>query len=616
MTKARILDGKQIPGRNFAVLLSRSISLLGLESRNKLILIACIQILIGTLDLFAVGLIGVIGVLSISGVQSGAPGGRILNLIEFLHLQNTSFQNQVAILGVMAVSIFLFKTIVSILFTKKILLFLAVQSASISSSVIANLLHGPHTFIRKRNIQELIHNSTFAINAIVIGVVGGVLTLLSDISLTLIICTSLFLIDPVVAFSVVSLFGIIYWLLNISTHKLTKSLGAQNRLYAIATNKSIDSSLRLYRELTTLNQIDLSMNDISLLRQKHSRVVAELSFLPNVSKYVLETAVIFGALIISAIQFTLQDAKHAVAGLAVFLAAGSRIAPALLRLQQGTMSIQSNYAYAQQGLILSEQIHPYILRSREGLPEIAEAFIPEIQIKNLKFRFSDSNIENIDIPELRIEAGSIVGIVGPSGSGKSSLVDLLLGINPIQSGSILISGRDPRSASMKWPGLIAYVPQEIHIMDGSVRENILLRSTPDIPDLDILDRLEESKINEFICQLPNGLDTRLGSDGITLSGGQKQKIGIARALVRHPKLIVLDEATSALDADSENFLTHTLIGASSSATVVMVAHRLSSVVGADKVVYVNEGRIEFEGTFEQVRANVPNFDQQAKLMGL
>lgn len=596
--------------------INASVSLLDRRSKKKLLAIVIIQITLGGLDLLAVAIIGVIGALSVSGVQSGPPGGRVSQFTNLVHLDEFSFQAQVAVLGIAAVILFIAKTVISISFTKRILHYLGSKSGELSARVIGGILRGPHDFIRGRNNQELIHNSTFAVSACIIGVVGGAVTLIADISLTLILCISLFIVDPIVAAVSILVLGAILVILNKVTHLRSHTLGAINRKLAIQTNQEIESAIRLYRELTIASQIESTVDDISVLRRENSKVAAELAFLPNISKYVLETSVVLGALVISATQFVLQDSAKAVAGLAIFLAAGSRIAPALLRIQQGNLSIKSNYSYAQQGFELVKHFEELSVPQDTRQEIASEGFKAEIEITNLNFQFLDSGKFLLSIPSLRIDPGTRVAIVGPSGSGKSTLVDLMLGVLQDEHGSVKVSGQFPRNTIARWPDEISYVPQEVYIKDGTLRDNVILGSHAAIPDEKIFDALRSAQLGEWVATLADGLQTKLGSKGISLSGGQRQRMGISRALIRNPKLIILDEATSSLDAESENYVSTTLSQLPQDTTVVMIAHRLSSIIQAEKIVYLNNGKVEFEGTFTEVRRNVPAFDRQANLMGL
>jgi ABC-type multidrug transport system fused ATPase/permease subunit len=235
----------------------------------------------------------------------------------------------------------------------------------------------------------------------------------------------------------------------------------------------------------------------------------------------------------------------------------------------------------------------------------------------VSFRYPGSlenALENIsfDVPE-----GSVTSIVGPSGSGKSTLADLLLGILLPDSGSILLSNHPIDRSVKDWPGAMSYVPQEVALMSGTIRENVAMGFAAEfVPEDKILEALEMAQLKEFALSLPEGIDTLIGERGTRLSGGQKQRLGIARALFTKPKLIVLDEATSSLDGSTEADISSAIHNLRGSVTVVMIAHRLSTVKSSDQLIYLSNGKLVSQGTFEQVRSEVPDFDNQAQLMGL
>lgn len=197
------------------------------------------------------------------------------------------------------------------------------------------------------------------------------------------------------------------------------------------------------------------------------------------------------------------------------------------------------------------------------------------------------------------------------------MIDLLLGVLSPNSGRILISGVPPLEATNRWAGAISYVPQNISISKGTVRENVSMGyENIYATDQSVAQALETAKLTEVVANFPDGLDTHLGENGTKMSGGQRQRLGIARALFTKPKLLVLDEATSALDGLTEAEISNALETISKDTTLIIVAHRLSTVLNADQVIYMEDGRIICVGTFEEVRNEVPNFDKQASLMGL
>jgi ABC-type multidrug transport system fused ATPase/permease subunit len=207
--------------------------------------------------------------------------------------------------------------------------------------------------------------------------------------------------------------------------------------------------------------------------------------------------------------------------------------------------------------------------------------------------------------------------VGPSGAGKTTLIDVLLGVLNPDSGSVLISELPPLFAVAKWPGAVSYVPQDVLIAAGTIRENVALGyPAEEATDELVFNALRVAHMDEFVQTLPKGIDTQVGERGTQISGGQRQRLGIARAMFTRPQLLVLDEATSSLDSETESSISQSIYALRGSTTVVMIAHRLSTVRNADIVVYMKDGRVMASGSFEEVRAAVPDFDNQAKLMGL
>jgi ABC-type bacteriocin/lantibiotic exporter with double-glycine peptidase domain len=207
--------------------------------------------------------------------------------------------------------------------------------------------------------------------------------------------------------------------------------------------------------------------------------------------------------------------------------------------------------------------------------------------------------------------------VGPSGGGKSTLIDLILGLLAPSSGSITISGLKPVDAIKKWPGSIGYVPQDVFIENSTVKENICLGFNPDsVPDDLVWQALQMADLSDFVKGLEGQLSFRISDAGKNLSGGQRQRLGIARALLTKPKIVIFDEATSALDAETENRVSESILKLTGECTVIFIAHRLSVVRSADLIYYIDKGKIVSQGSFEELRKLNTDFNNQANFMGI
>jgi ABC-type multidrug transport system fused ATPase/permease subunit len=393
----------------------------------------------------------------------------------------------------------------------------------------------------------------------------------------------------------------------------------KNTKLNIESNEKILEVLNSYREAVVRNRRFFYAKSVGDLRYELANTQAEVQFMPNISKYVIESSVVLGALVLSAAQFMLEDASHAVATLAVFLAAGTRIAPAILRIQQGAITIRGSLGSASSTLELIEELSDAkVIEETQAEVQVDHTgFQAEVRIENVSLTYPGNPKKAVNSASIIIEPGSVVALVGPSGAGKTSLVDLILGVLIPDTGIIEISGESPGAAINKWPGALAYVPQDVVITQGSINENVALGFPINSASDSLVKRaLDIAQLSDFVSNLPNGIDTDVGERGTKISGGQRQRLGIARALYTQPKLLVLDEATSALDGQTEADISGAIHKLKGNTTVIMIAHRLSTVRNADKVVYMDEGKIVAVGTFDEVKTLVPDFDSQAALMGL
>ena len=402
-------------------------------------------------------------------------------------------------------------------------------------------------------------------------------------------------------------------------HKRAGTLGIESSNLNIRSNEKIVEVFASYRESVVRNRRDYYAREIGRLRFSLANSSAEIGFLPYVSKYVIETTVVVASVLIGAVQFTLQDASHAIATLAIFLAAGTRIAPAVLRLQQGSIYIKNGLGLSGPTLDLIDSLGnaPLVENVDDRVDAIHEGFVSEISIGQVSLTYPGKQIPAITDITLAIPSGTSIAFVGPSGAGKTTIIDILLGVLNPDSGTVLISGLPPLLAVAKWPGAVSYVPQDVVIAAGTIRENIALGYPIDeATDELVMGALKVAHLDGFVSDLPDGIDTQVGERGARISGGQRQRLGIARAMFTRPHLLVLDEATSSLDGETEANISDAIHALRGSTTVVIIAHRLSTVRNADRVVYLYDGKVLASGTFEEVRRAVPDFDRQAKIMGL
>lgn len=571
------------------------------------------QVFLGVLDLIGVAAFGILGSLAVSGIQSKQPGNRVSEVLNLLQLSDFSFQNQVAIIGVAASLILVLRTIFSVILFRKILFYISRKSAQISSMLAKKVLSQDLLSLQKWGTQETLFSITNGVSAITIGVVGTLIAIVSDTALLLIMSLGLLAVDPTIAICTFLLFGTIGSILYILMHKRARNLGRINSELSVSSNEKIVEAIQSYREIYVKGRRSFYARNIETQRYALSDVAAEISFMPNISKYVIETAVIIGTLLVTGIQFIQQDAAHAIATLSVFLAAGTRISPAILRLQQGAIQLKSALGSADSTLNFIEEIKATEIQSQDmgSFTTNHHDFSGEISLENVTFTYPLQSHPVTNGISLTISQGQSVAFVGPSGGGKTTLADIILGLVEPDVGSVKISGLLPNEAIEKYPGAIAYVPQDIMIINGTIRQNITMGfEDREISDGNVWSALEVAQLDDFVKKLPNGLETHVGDRGVNISGGQRQRLGIARALISKPRLILFDEATSSLDGQTEYEITEAMQKLRGKVTFIAIAHRLSTVKNVDRLFYIETGRVISSGTFSELQEAIPHFEQQ------
>ena len=604
---------------NFRITFKKVFLLIEKADRRKIYAITLIQIFSNFLDLIGVALLGVLGSLAITGSASRDPGSRVASVLKFLNIYEMSLQKQAIALGVLAAIFLVTKTLFSLLFARRTMYFLSYRSAKITENLISKLLSQSLQSIKKNSVQENITALTGGVGNIVNSIIGATIFTISDLSLTIIMLFGLFYVDPLICLLTVVLYGGIAVILYLLLNKRVQKLGVNQAKMAIHNQEMIREILGTYREAVVGSKRPYYIQEVRKHQFSIAKNAAEFNFFPNISKYVLEITLIIGIFIISGIQFYKYSAEHSVAILSIFLISSARIAPAILRIQQSMIQMKGSIGMAAPALKLIDQLQDV------KLPQLTvnkftinhEELKNDIVLKNINFNYNDNKKFNVKDVNLFIEAGTVNAIVGRSGAGKTTLVDILLGVLSPTSGEILVAGKSPNDIITTFPGALAYVPQDVFIINGTIRDNVCLGYNKESIPTELINKaLEKAQLSDFVDNLPSKLDTYIGDNGSKLSGGQKQRLGIARALITEPKILVMDESTSSLDGETENNLTNAIISLKGKTTLILIAHRLSTVRNADKIIYMKDGQIIASGSFNEVRERVPDFDKQSKLMGL
>jgi ABC-type multidrug transport system fused ATPase/permease subunit len=593
--------------------------LLNRSDRYKLGLVLIINTGLAFLDLIGVALIGITSAILIRGLQGLAAGDQVTRFLELFSLNELPQRHLLLLLGGCAISFFILKTILSVYFLRRILRYMSTRNAQISSSLVSKMLNRPVEKIFVKPIQHQIYNVTGGVERLVGGAVTNLVVIASDLVLLLVILIGLMLVDPVTSVGTFFVFTGIGFLLYFLLHKRVAILNSKFAYQNIYFNQKVSEGINSFRDLFIKGGREFYVNEIRKTKMRLAGYDAEIKFLPNISKYTIEISVILGIAVVAGIQFYLFDSNRAIAVISVFLAASTRIAPAIIRLQQNVIAVKSSLSAAKPTLELIDELNG--VEELERIETVISTnhadFSPRVKLSNLKFTYLDAVENTIQDISLDISEGKFIAFVGPSGGGKSTLIDLILGLLTPSSGSITISGLASVDAIKKWPGSIGYVPQDVFIENSTVKENICLGFNPESVSDDLVwQALQLADLSDFVKGLEGKLSYRISDAGKNLSGGQRQRLGIARALLTKPKIVIFDEATSALDAETENRVSESIMKLTGECTVIFIAHRLSVVRSADMIYYIDKGKIVSQGSFEELRKLNADFNNQANFMGI
>lgn len=613
-----------ILSRDNRLVVSSALILLDTKRRKKLIIVTFVQALLSFLDIISVAIIGIVTTLAISGIQSRKADGLPANILAFLKLDVYSFQVQVAVLGVTAALFMILKTFFSAFMMNRILLFLSHTAAVTSRSLIDKLVNEPWEYIKKLDSQKTLYSLTTGVYALVIGALGSIVQIVTEIALILIMVLALLYVDPKVTIGAFSFFATIMLIQNRLLNEKARNLSFKHSKYTIDTNNQIISIVKFYKELYVKNAISRIVETCGANLDLTMQLNAKMKFLPNISRYLMEISLVFGALVLAATQFVIEDAVTAITTLTVFLAASSRIAPSLIRLQNAFLGLSSAVGGSKQALEIINKVFTSENTSIGGsqvsvssLTQSSTKDLAEIEFRNVSFKFSDQERNQLLFKDLNftVEPGKFVAVVGPSGSGKTTLIDLMLGLYAPCDGQILIRGKFPKEAISLTPNLFGYVPQEAKFLNSSIYDNLTIGlPKQDAGNYEIDEYLERLKLSSLSRGDTKIGEILVGENGVLLSGGQRQRLSLVRSLISKPSILVLDEATSALDFETEKIVIQLLESLKGKVTIIAIAHRISTIMHADEILYVNNGKVEPSKSLTELVSKVPGIKEEANLI--
>jgi ABC-type multidrug transport system fused ATPase/permease subunit len=578
--------------------------------------------LLAVLDLIGVVVFGLIGTLAIRGIQNIAPSPRILGILKQFNLENQDFRLVLFFLTIVGSSFLFTKTLLSIYVTRKQIIFFNQIGARISNTILFDTFNRGLSKVKQIPPQDLRFVAQHGSRALANGVLASLVTLFADIVLLIAMIVILFIASPTIALSSALMFGSFAYILHKKQENSAFKLGSSVAESSRDLDRSLTEIIFGFRILFVRGDLKKRLDHLMEINSKFASLSAQASFLPSIGKYILEGFLIICVLSVIGIQFLVFDAARSVGVIAMFFVSAARVAPALLRVQQNVLSYRANSGTVKSTI-------SYIGERKEGKSSLelspigntfhsteGSSFNPKVEVSNVVHKYHDAQMDTLAGVSLVVQSGTKVAIVGKSGSGKSTLVDLILGLMNPSYGYIKISGQSPSEIIKTFPGKISYLPQETFIFQGTLRDNISLKldgSTED--DHFIWELLEMVRLSErFNGTL--GLNVLLGDGQTILSGGEKQRVGLARALYSKPKLLVLDEATSSLDVNTENEVMRSILNMDKSLTVIAIAHRISSIANFDYIYMLEDGVIEDQGSFRDLYQRNSKFINQVDLLRL
>ncbi len=558
-----------------------------------LFFLSCIAMI---LEMFGVGIVYPIIVVILDGELPNFINNLLINM-PFLKSNNI---NNVYFFLFLLIFIFFIKTLFFIFFNWYRAAFLRYLVSDVSQSLYNKYLSQNYSFHLERSSSTLMRNSYQTVNSFVTGYVDAILLYITQGLILLGILGFLLFIEPFTTIIIIFFFlTISIFFLKFSKKTLLK-IGKERTIYEGFKMKLIQQGLGGAKEIKLLGK-----EESFFLKFKNvNNFIARFSIIEDLirtsPKLIFEFfAVVAICLLVISLFIFNKENQLILPILAVFAAAGFRIIPSLNGIMLAQTKLRANYYVID---IISKDLSLKTIKSNIN----KNINLDEIQLKNkinisgLYFNYKTSKKNILNNLNFNIEINKTTGVIGKSGSGKTTLIDLILGLLDPKKGSIKIDNIDLKDVKREWQKSIGYVSQDIFLSDETLKENIALgENENEINQENLNYAIKLSKINEFVDDLPDGIETNIGTRGIKLSGGQRQRIGIARALYRRPKILVLDEATSSLDIETEKEVINSIENLQGKITIIIISHRLSALQSSDKIIELKKGEIIYEGSLKQ-----------------
>jgi ATP-binding cassette, subfamily B, bacterial PglK len=514
----------------------------------------------------------------------------------------------VVFMGLLALGLMITSNLFSLFMNWLLVRFAWLKNHSISQRLLAEYLAKPYTFFLERNTSEMGKNILAEVQQVVNGLIVPGMQTLANVVVVLFILTFLIVINPlraiVIALAFSAGYALVYSLIQRRMARYgDESVQANKQRFQLA-----NEALGGVKEIKLLGRENVFLGGYSSVSKFFSRRMAMAETLTNSPRYVLDT-VAFGTLLGMMILLYIRDASQVIPVVGLYAFAGYRLMPALQQIYRHVTKARFHTA------VVATVKHDLGLASAK-FPDTVEriVFREGLELKNISFKYPTAKETLLNNLSLTIKRNASVAFVGSTGSGKTTIVDLLLGLLPPDRGHLLIDGQRLSEDNLRsWQANLGYVPQSIFLSDGTIAQNIAFGIAKDKVDMEaVIKAATIANLHEFVSSLPEGYNTIVGERGVRLSGGQRQRIGIARALYHDPSVLILDEATSALDTVTEEAVFQAIKNVMGTKTVIMIAHRISTVRDCDTIFVLDRGRIVAQGSYRDLLLSSPLFQALAR----
>lgn len=473
----------------------------------------------------------------------------------------------------------------------------------------------PYSYFLSQNTSQLRSYLINEVSALTSGILIPIIEFVSRTIICLTIFSLLLIVSLQVTLTMLAILGTAYLIIFISRQKLLKKLGTQRVDANVDRYKFLEEMLSGIKTVKIYGVQDYFFSRYEKASKQFIDIHPKVKMVYATPKYLLELLAFGGILSITMYLFiTTGDLSKILPRLSFYAVAGYRLLPAL----QSAFSSAAKIKHSMPSLNkLYDDLILGVDKKEKNYDEIKKlSFNTEITVENLCFKYENTDINVINDFRFRIEKGNTVAFVGSTGSGKTTLVDIITGLLNPTEGSLKVDQTtiNPDNV-MAWQKNIAYVPQEVFLYDETVKANIAIGVNENkVNDIQLIEAMKMADIYDFVVnELPMGLETKIGERGVRLSGGQRQRLGLARALYTNPSLLVLDEATSALDGITEKGIMESMRNLPEDLTIIMIAHRISTVKDADTIFLLEKGDIVNQGSYQDLIKNNSTFRAMADL---